>query len=300
MIALIASALLGLYIFVPYIVFHRLSSLFIRLKKFQRTKTEEVVAGIIVAGLPFVVTLFLFWIGAIGGCCVPFPLADSDAQKTSDYHIVFDAAYSDHYFTDHEPAVWDALDRVYKRQADFLFWNYIFLLLEAAAFILLTRYYSRLRRYQPYAWFASHVLLPAVSEWHILLTDFTFPPDEHRSVKADIMSKDDILYRGDIAEYFLDFNGNLSGLLVKNPERFQYEKLKDERKSGIAKDTDEYWKEIPGGGNFYLPKDNIASINIRYALPKGVYEQAIRDAVNRLMKLKGVTNLNVELRRDRT
>ena len=49
-----------------------------------------------------------------------------------------------------------------------------------------------------------------------------------------------------------------------------------------------------------MPKDNIASINIRYALPKGVYEQAIRDAVNRLMKLKGVTNLNVELRRDRT
>jgi len=152
MIALIASALLGLYVFVPYIVFHRLSSLFIRLNKSQRTKTEEVVAGIIVAGLPFVATSFLFWIGAIGGC---FP-----GQKTSDNHIVFDAVYSDHYFTDHEPAVWDALNRVYKRQADFLFWNYIFLLLEAAAFILLTRYYSRLRRYRIYAWFASHVLLP--------------------------------------------------------------------------------------------------------------------------------------------
>ena len=45
MIALIASAVLGLYIFVPYIVFHRLSSLFIRLKKFQRTKTVEGVGG---------------------------------------------------------------------------------------------------------------------------------------------------------------------------------------------------------------------------------------------------------------
>ena len=92
MIALIASALLGLYVFVPYIVFHRLSSLFIRLNKSQRTKTEEVVAGIIVAGLPFVATSFLFWIGAIGGCCVPFPLADFPGQKTSDNHIVFDAA----------------------------------------------------------------------------------------------------------------------------------------------------------------------------------------------------------------
>jgi hypothetical protein len=46
MLALIASALLGLYIFAPYIFFHRVSSLFIRLKKFQRTETEEIVAGI--------------------------------------------------------------------------------------------------------------------------------------------------------------------------------------------------------------------------------------------------------------
>src|SRR5436305_527384 len=176
MIALIASALLGLYVLVPYIVFHRLSSLFIRLKKFQRSKTEEVVAGIIVAGLPFVATLFLFWIGAIGGCCVPLPLADSHAQKTGDYHIVFVAAYSDHYFTDHEQTVWDALGRMYKRQADFLSWNYFFLLLETAGFIFLTKYYWKLKQYKVYGWFASRVLLPAVSEWHILLTDFTFPP----------------------------------------------------------------------------------------------------------------------------
>lgn len=244
MIALIASALLGLYVFVPYIVFHRLSSLFIRLKKFQRTKTEEVVAGIIVAGLPFVTTLFLLWIGAIGRCCVPFPLADSPRQKTSDYHIIFDAAYSDHYFTDHEQATWDALDRMYKRQADFLSWNYFLLLLETAAFIFLTKYYWKLKQYKVYGWFASRALLPAVSEWHILLTDFTFPPSEKRSVKADVMSKDDMLYRGDVARYFLDSAGDLSGLLLKNAERYEYEKLKDERKSGVQKDTDEYWKVI--------------------------------------------------------
>ena len=293
MIALIASALLGLYVFIPYIAFHRLSSLFIRLKKFQRTKTEEIVAGITVAGLPFIVTSILFSVGLIGGCCVPFPLADSHAQKVADYHIVFDAAYSDQYFAGHEQAAWDALSRVYRRQGDFLAWNYFFLLLETAGFIVLVRYYWYFKRNSFYRWFASHVLLPAVSEWHILLTDFNFPPHEKRRVKGDVMSKDDILYRGDIAEYFLDASGELSGLLLKNPERFQYEKLKEERKQGTAKDIAEYWTVIPGGGNFYLPSSNIASINIRYALPPGELERAVLDAIKRL-NIKGVTRLNVQ------
>lgn len=116
---------------------------------------------------------------------------------------------------------------------------------------------------------------------------------------ADIMSKDDILYRGDIAEYFLDSSGELSGLLLKNPERFQFEKLKEERKTDVAKDkdTDEYWKVIPGG-NFYLPNNNIGSMNIRYALPESAFEQLIREAVQRL-NLKGVSNISVQLRRER-
>jgi hypothetical protein len=299
MIALIASALLGLYVFIPYIFFHRISSLFIRLKKFQRTKTEEIVAGIIVAGLPFIATLILFWVGSIGGCCVPYSLADSPGQRITDYRTVFDAAYSDQYFTNHEQATWDALDRVYHRQADFLAWNYFFLLLETAGFVVLVRYYWYFKRNSFYRWFASHALLPAVSEWHILLTDFNFPPHENRRVKADIMSKDDILYRGDIAEYFLDPSGALSGLLLKNPERFQFEKLKEERKLGTATNADDYWKVIAGGGNFYLPKDNVASINIRYALPESAFEQLIRDAVRRL-NLKGVSNVTVQLRRERS
>src|SRR5271169_3462579 len=101
MIALIASALLGLYVFAPYIFFHRFCSLFVRLKKSQRTKTDEIVLGVVVAGLPFVVTIALFWSGSIGGSVVPFRLDDSHLQKVSDYHTVFAAAYSDHYFADH-------------------------------------------------------------------------------------------------------------------------------------------------------------------------------------------------------
>jgi hypothetical protein len=142
MIALIASALLGLYVFAPYIIFQRFCSLFIRLKKSQRSKTDEIVQGIFAAGLPFLLTVVLFWSGCIGGAFVPFRLDDSHRQKVSDYHTAFTAAFSDHYFTDHQAETWEALDRVCKRQADFLAWNYGLLFLEALVFVLLVSFYG--------------------------------------------------------------------------------------------------------------------------------------------------------------
>ncbi len=281
MIALIASALLGLYIFVPYVIFHTLCSFFVRLKKSQRTKTQEIVQGVFVAGLPFVITTILFWSGSVGGSLVPFPMVDSHPQKVSDYHTVFTAAYSDHYFTDHQSESWDALKRVYKRQVDFLVWNYSLLGLETLGFIFLVKRYGRWKDNWFYGWFASRVLLPAVSEWHVLLTGFNFPARENRSVEVDAMSKDNILYRGNVADHFLGVNGELSGLLLKDTQRYKYDKLKEDRKANIIKSTDEYWRPIAGDGAFYLPGDNIASLNIRYPRPKALYEQFVKDLIEK-------------------
>jgi hypothetical protein len=287
MIALVASALLGLYIFAPYIIFHRICSFFIRLKKFERSKTDEVVVGIVVAGLPFALTLLLSWSGLIGGSLVPFPIDDTHLQKVVDYRTVFTAAYSEHYFTEHQPESWEALKRVCKRQADFLAWNYAFLLGETSLFIALVSQFGKWKTFKPYAWLASRVLLPTVSEWHVLLTDFNFPPEQERSVEVDVMSKDDILYRGEVLEYFLSANGQLSGLLLHGTERFQYEKLKEDRKSKQPKrNIQEYWRPIAGAGNFYIPAENVASLNIRYPSAKVTREQFIKDLVQRLFNAK--------------
>ena len=110
----------------------------------------------------------------------------------------------------------------------------------------------------------------------MLLTDFNFPPEERRSVEIDVLSKDDILYRGTVVDHFLGTSGELSGLLLGGAERFQYERLEDDRKAGKSRDTEEYWRPIPGGGHFYLPGDNIASLNIRYRLPMPEYERILQ------------------------
>lgn len=285
MIALIASALLGLYVFAPYILFHRFSSLFIRLKKFQRSKTDEIVFGVVVAGLPFVVTLALFGSGFIGGPFVPFALNDSHSQKVSDYQTVFTAADSDHYFAEHQAESWNALQRVCMRQADFLVWNFGFVFVETVVFVGLVRFYGRWKDHKVYGWIANRVLLPAVSEWTVLLTDFSFSPAENRSVEVDALSKDNILYRGNVDEYFLGANGELTGLLLREAQRFQYDKLKDDRKSKVVPQEciEQYWKPIPGRGNFYLPGDNIASLNIRYTQLKADYERTLKEMIRKLL-----------------
>lgn len=293
MIALIASALLGLYVFVPYILFHRLCSLFLRLKKFQRTKTDEIVFGVIVAGLPFVLTLFLFWHGLINVNLVPYPLADTHEQRVSDYRMVAASVYNEAHFKEHEAETWSAAARVYQRQADFLTWNYILVFLEILLYVALTSQYGRFRDNRAYAWIASRVLLPAVSEWHILLTDFNFPPGEKRSVAVDVMTKDNLLYRADVANHFLGTDGELSGLLLKNAQRFQYDRLKADRAERKLKDNEEYWKYVSGGGNFYIAGNNISSLNIRYPLPELKYAEEVRNAVKGL-DLKGLLNVKVE------
>lgn len=294
MVALIASVLLALYVFVPYILFHRFCSLFIRLKKLQRTKTEEIAFGILLAVLPFVLTLLLCWSGWINGSVAPFPLVDSPQQKAGDYQTVFAAAYSENFFKEHQTEAWDAIERVSQRQANFLTWNYLLLLGEAIGFVALTSSYGRLQKFKPYAWFAARFLLPAVSEWHVLLTDFSFPPGEHRSVQVDVITRDNILYRGNLADYFIGSVGELSGLLLKSAQRFQRDKLEDDRKAGKAKESGDYWRVIAGDGNFYLPDDNIASLNIRYPLPPTRYQQIVQDAVEKLA-LQGVSNVKVEV-----
>ncbi|MBV9181506.1 MAG: hypothetical protein JO356_09340 [Acidobacteria bacterium] len=293
MTALIASALLGLYVFAPYIIFQRISSLFLPLKRFQRSRTEEIVAGITVAGIPMAITLFLFSRGWIGGCCVPFPLVDSAQQRQSDYQVVFTAAYSDHYFLEHEGQSWAAAGRVFKRQMDFFAWNLLFVAGETLTFVLLIRYYWKLKTNTAYLWFAAPVLLPTISEWHVLLTDFNFPPKQRRTVEIDALSKDDILYRGTVVDHFLASSGELSGVLLSGAERFQYERLEEDRRAGRSGHSEEYWTPIPGGGHFYLPSDNIASLNIRYPLPMPEYERILLEAVRRL-GLRGVSNLKVE------
>src|SRR5579864_3757676 len=115
MLALIASALLGLYVFFPDFLFNRFTAQFVELKKHQRSKFEDIVAGLTVAAIPFFATLlashFIWHVGHW-----PLPVAESAADKIADYKTVFSAAYSDAFFNAHQQQFWDASHHVRTHQ----------------------------------------------------------------------------------------------------------------------------------------------------------------------------------------
>jgi len=98
-----------------------------------------------------------------------------------------------------------------------------------------SKQYGRFKGWRPYAKFADIYLLPHISQWHAILTPFTFP-DPKTTVKADVLMTDDTLYSGEVVDYFVDKDGDLSGLFLKNPRQFDRARYLKRRKLHNALD----------------------------------------------------------------
>jgi hypothetical protein len=293
MLALIASVLLGLYVFLPVFFFDRLAIPF-RLKG-ERSRTEEIFTGILVSGVPVLMT----W-GVSRFCYVVghHPFAVSDAAfltKIEDYQRVIAALYSESYFRAYESATWASAWIVLRHQLRFFFWTYFFLAMEIVVMRLIVHNFGRLNQY---GWFKERIgpiLLSKGSEWQPLLTSFVFDPKEKRSVEVDVMTTDGHLYHGTVENYFLKPDSSLSGILLKNAKRFQYSKLEADRvrcaESGKELPrTESYWKVIPGA-NLVIAYDKVVTLNVRYELQSGDLLKTLQD----WLRNEGMKDLTIEV-----
>jgi hypothetical protein len=279
MIAIIASVLLGLYVFLPEFLFKKLAFNFrVVTKEHHKGRFEEIFSGAGVSLLPFLGSLIAPQISWTVGHW-PFPVEETVASKILDYRTVVSALCSDQFFHEHLDATWIALDHVRLNQLRFLFWNYCFLAVEIIAVYLLTHFFGSLSRYAIYRWTFGRILLGRASEWELLLTGFAFPKASKVRVAVDALTTDDHLYSGTVFDYFLNEEGNLSGLLLKDLKRFGRSRFEEDRKAGLKPDSRDYWAKVPGA-NFYLPGEKLANLNIRYETPP---DELIED-VKRLLK----------------
>jgi hypothetical protein len=279
MIAIVVSLLLALYIFIPDFLFSKFAQPFVRLKRNQRTRVEEVAAGITVAAIPFFATLVLSWKVHFFGHW-PLGTSQPSAAKWSDYKYVLACLYSESFFSKNPDQFWSALAGVRVNQLRFLIWNYVFLGFEIAIIVPLTVFYGSLYKSRLYRNTVGWLLLRRVSHWQVLLTGFMFPRNSKPEIWVDVMTTDDHLFTGVVADYFVTSEGEMSGLLLKKFKRFKFKQMEDDRKKGQSVLTDNYWKEIPGA-NFYIPSDKIANLNIRYELPKNLLQDSLSKALLR-------------------
>lgn len=270
MIALLATYFVVAYLLIPGSLFSGFSSLFIPLKNFHRTRTQEVSFAVVAAALPFALALLCSWYAPVASRH-PFYVEDSVEGRRADYRVVFSGAYSEEIFRRDPSTFWKATARVVRRQARFLFWYYIFVLAEAGVFALLIRRYGEWKRNKSYLWFADNFVLRGVSEWPMLFEEFTSPRLPRIEVWVDILTQQDVLYRGRLGDYFLDSDGALTGILLDDPDRFDrqayVEAVKNREFTKEEKDQfkAKYWRKIPSA-DLYIPFTQVQNVNVRREL----------------------------------
>jgi len=256
MIALVTTCFLIFYILVPGVLFRFLSSWFVPLKLFERTRTQEATFAVAVALLPFAAALFGVWNLPIMRH-LPFPIVEGTySERRQDYRRVAtllsssDASRlllaspsaastspSTSPLLSQSPgdANWRSLNRVLRRQGRFLAWYFTFVAIEGICFGLLAKRYgdwqSDPARHRVPLWFIRTFILPNISEWHLLLTSFNWPTKEKVDVSIDILQNDGLLYQGRVSDYFIGSDGKLTGILLENVNRFDREAFHEAQKA---------------------------------------------------------------------
>ncbi len=286
MIALFTTYFLVFYILIPGVIFRFASSLFVRLKLFQRTRTQEATFAVSVALIPFALAFAGVWYAPIMRH-YPFQVAEGTfAQRRLDYRRVTailtsgdvsrqlaGGASAENVAATN--ANWTALNHVLRRQARFLTWYYASIAFEGVLFGLLASKYGDWQTsdkrspalLRAYTWLARKFILPNISEWHMLLTTFNLARRADYFIAADILQNDSNLYKGRVADYFIDADGKLTGILLQDVYRFErqeYEAAKLKVPEIRPFPSDPYWIAIPSA-NFYIPQGSVSNLNLRFA-----------------------------------
>jgi len=110
--------------------------------------------------------------------------------------------------------------------------------------------------------FLSHFILPKVSQWHALLTPFLVH-DHKTEIALDVLMKDGKLYAGKVYQHYLTRTGDLEGILIIDPRRYDREGYLAAKSSGSPVDKEQYWRQIPSR-SLYIFGDKIMNLNINH------------------------------------
>lgn len=260
------------------------------------TKTQEATVGCLVAILPLLLANWTVWKCPLAQQH-PFPYAYGSVDDYKrDYRLGFGLVVSEDPEKLLQPEIEPktiyerAVASIWRRQLRFLSWYYAFSFIEGLLFGFIASEYGNLwGRYTIYDWLARKIFLPQISEWQLLLTDFAFPKNPKREVQADVLC-DGILYRGKVGDYFLDTNGKLSGLYMKDAERFRRKDFETacDKANGAKVNQDAFWRKIPGA-NFYIPADKISNLNVRFPPHDEDFKVFIKELLSKFDVPSGTT-----------
>lgn len=264
MIALVAGFLLVAYLLAPGAIYRLTFSFYISSKRFQRTRTEEIVFSVLVTVIPFLLTWILLLHTPLGG----YPLIQSSIDKREAYRSILSSLVSD--TTHGSPTLINAYLRIAAEQSRFVAVLWLLCAIEGWLTGRVIRSYGDYLDGSFLRAFCDRFLLKNVSEWQILFTTLSLRSDDPRTVvEIDALSTLNVLYRGRLVNWFTDQDGKLAGIFLINAQRFRRDQIARDRANNIFKENEKYWTPVPGS-NLYLAAANLANYNIRYVEPTDI------------------------------
>ncbi|HEX3375110.1 MAG TPA: hypothetical protein VHS13_12930 [Edaphobacter sp.] len=264
MIALVAGFLLVAYLLAPGAIYRLAFSFYISSKRFQRTRTEEIVFSVLVTVVPFLLTWILLDHTPLGS----YPAINSSIGKREAYHSILSSLLSDK--TVDSGALIAAYLRAAAEQSRFIAILWLLCTIEGWVTGRVIRRYGDYPDGSFLRAFCDRFLLKNVSEWLILFTTLSLPSDDPRTVvEIDALSTLNVLYRGRLVNWFTDQDGKLEGIFLINAQRFRRDQIAGDRANNVFKANEKYWAQVPGS-NLYLAAANLANYNIRYVEPSDI------------------------------
>lgn len=261
MIAIVAGFLLVAYLLAPGAIYRLTFSFYISSKRFQRTRTEEIVFSVLVTIIPF----FLAWILLLHTPLGGLPVIHAPIGKREAYRTVLSSLLSD--TTKGSPALISAYLRAAAEQGRFIAVLWLFCAFEGWQTGRVIRSYGDYPDGSFLRGFCDRFLLKNVSEWQVLFTTLSLRSDDPRTiVEIDALSSLNILYRGRLVNWFTDQDGKLEGIFLIDAQRFRRDQLARDRAANILKESNTYWAPVPGS-NLYLVASSLTSYNVRYVEP---------------------------------
>ena len=286
MLPLLVTALATAYFVVPELLSRFILSTFLTRRVMTSPKSEELMRAVFWALIPLAIAWLTRDCWCFGVCKFP-------ANAQSSLATVFATLYSEKLFEANQKALYDVLPIFVRSNVALLSRTYIIVAFWSICIGLAARYFAQLRsmlKDRKALWkVLHHIVLPRISEWHILLSPMLLKHKGERRIEVDVLTKSGNLYRGVVYERSIGSDGTLQTLILEQTQRFlrpDFTKVRSawengDRSPDAKPRTSDFWRAIPGK-LFLIIGNDISSVNVRHE-PMSAAPKAENDELNRVL-----------------
>ncbi len=259
MLALLVSFLVAVYVLGPDLISRWVLGFVVPRKNLVQSRGEEITRAILWAAIPLVAAVWwASWTGAL-----------ARNGSVTDVETVFSGLESETFFRDHRPEFFSSLNAFLTMNLCLLWRLYALVIGFSVLFNLLILRYNHIWGRFRSRWmrsFLSTIVLPRVSEWHVLLSGMLLPPGRFM-LTADVLTRTNALYQGRVQDKMLNPDGSLHSMTLANPRRFLRDEFLAQKLVDPEVKSSDYWISIPGN-LFVMMGSDIGNLNLKYIRQK--------------------------------